>query len=542
VPKPTRRNQAPARRDVLDGRGLLARILDTPHLAQVVPRLQPEVLHKVIETCGLEDCGDLVTLATPDQLQRVFDLDLWRPPQPGLDAQLDPRRFALWLEVLIESGVAIAAQKLVGVDLDLVIASLAQHVLVMDYAAVAPFRTLEGEYVAPYQRPADRLVRVVGGYHVESKDTDAWDAIIELLVFLAEEHSNYFHRLMGGCRALSNSRPEADGFHDLLTDNEQDLYDLAADRDRRREQQGYVTPPQARAFLQAAREMRLGPGAPPPAPSLVARAYFRSWEPVAAMDPLPEGSESQPASPDSRDSRDSVAAFFDVLRDAGVLTAQPRALLAGAQVSAPRLARIRGVLEDAHDPAAYSARTEELAYLANTLVAGCSIQARPFTAQEASDAAAAICNLGLENWPADWTLESVDLISVFQVGWRVLYSDVCLFAAERLIATLADLSCDDRDIQAGLGALRIDLIRQCAAGTPWRARDALDVIAILDTPAWAALLGLIDECPIESAAIGALLKAGARSFSPSSFAFISENSQIASVREFMASLPGILQG
>ena len=54
------------------------------------------------------------------------------------------------------------------------------------------------------------------------------------------------------------------------------------------------------------------------------------------------------------------------------------------------------------DHAAYSMRSQELAYLANTIVAGCSIQARPFTAQEASDAAVAVCNLGLENWPPHW--------------------------------------------------------------------------------------------------------------------------------------------
>ncbi len=47
------------------------------------------------------------------------------------------------------------------------------------------------------------------------------------------------------------------------------------------------------------------------------------------------------------------------------------------------------------NPVAYSTRTEELAYLASTPVAGCSVQARAFTEQEASDAALAICNLGL---------------------------------------------------------------------------------------------------------------------------------------------------
>ena len=99
-------------------------------------------------------------------------------------------------------------------------------------------------------------------------------------------------------------------------------------------------------------------------------------------------------------------------------------------------------------------RSQELAYLANTIVAGCSIQARPFTAQEASDAAVATCNLGLENWPPHWLpaearrgssvleagaalpddfLVGHDLVSVFQVGWTVLHEEVCMYAAERLI-------------------------------------------------------------------------------------------------------------
>src|SRR3954462_14197722 len=91
------------------------------------------------------------------------------------------------------------------------------------------------------------------------------------------------------------------------------------------------------------------------------------------------------------------------------------------------------------DPIAYSTRTEELAYLANAIIAGCSIQARPFTPPEASDAAVAICNLGLENWPAKWVeggtpladdfLVGHDLVSVFQIGWTVLHHNVGMYAA-----------------------------------------------------------------------------------------------------------------
>ena len=116
-----------------------------------------------------------------------------------------------------------------------------------------------------------------------------------------------------------------------------------------------------------------------------------------------------------------------------------------------------------------------------------------------------------------------------------------MYAAEQLIGVLRRLRCDDRETQSGLDALRIEMTRHWQAGAPWRARDALDVIAILDMPAWAALLGLIDECPVMHAGIGASPGSRDRAVSASAFEFISENSQIASVREFMRSLPETLR-
>ena len=78
--------------------GLLERLLSTPHLARVVPQLQPELIHRVIQQCGLEDSSEFVALATPEQLERVFDLDLWRAARPGRDEQFDANRFGVWLE------------------------------------------------------------------------------------------------------------------------------------------------------------------------------------------------------------------------------------------------------------------------------------------------------------------------------------------------------------------------------------------------------------------------------------------------------------
>jgi Family of unknown function (DUF6178) len=534
---------------------LLDRILEIPQLPQVVPRLPPEVLHRVIESCGLEDCGEIVALASADQLARVFDLDLWRSPGPGVDEQLDAARFGVWLEVLLESGPAVAAEKLIAIDDDLVIAALAQLVHVFDRAAVEPYTTTDGEVIESSRRKDDSHTCEIGGYVFEAVRIDFWDAVASLMVFLSDEHSDHFHRLMRGCRHLSNSGFEVDGPHDLLTDREQDLFEVAVDRDERREKQGYVAPADARRFLDSARQLDVTSGSAPPF-SPIARGYFRTMGPDAApgdrddahVGLLPAPASSPKVSPSA--STNGVAALVDLLLDVGLLPEQPRALLEAPHDHAPRLTRLQAEMQFAYDAArsAYSRRTEELAFLANTLIAGCSVQARPFTPREASDAAAAICNLGLENWPINWAatsdgfLVTHDLIAVFQVGWRVLYSDVGMYAAERLIDVLSDLRHADVETRGDLERLRAEMTKQWRAGAPWRARDALDPIMVLDAPAWATLLGLLSECPVLCASLGPERSADPHRVSATAFEFVSENTRISSIRTFMASLAETLDG
>ena len=533
----------PATRQPDERRGLLERILDTPHLARVVPQLPPEVLHRVIQNCGLEACGELVALATPAQLARVFDLDLWSPAQPGLDEQFDADRFGLWLEVMAESGAASAAQTLTGVDASLAVAAFSQYVLVFDPATLAPRETSDGDEMPEVEGSHDGPSAEVGGYLVVGKRADAWDAVVAILNALGAQHQVYFHRLMRGCRQLSNAGYEDDGLDHLLDHGEQSMFDVAFTRERRREQQGYMTPAQARAFLQMSRTIDRAAGSTPPA-NPIARAYFQGmeWTPetAAAVEPRP----LLDAAAVAEDPAAAVNAVVDLLRDAGVLPQPPRALLGGPQGPPPRLARIQALLQFAgdRDYHAFSTRSQELAFLANAIAAGCSIQARPLTPEEASDAAIATCNLGLENWPAgaalpDAFLVEHDLVSVFQVGWTVLYEDVCMAAAKQLIEVVKGLRGGDRETQAGLTALRIAMTRQWKAGTPWQAREALDVLTSLDLPAWAALLGLIAECPVQHAVIGAVPGSRALQISATDFAFISENHQIASVDAFMRSLP-----
>ena len=511
---------------------LLQRLLSAPDLTKMVPLMHPEVLHRVIKTCGLEDCAEFVALATPAQLARILDIDIWRGT-PGTDEQFDADRFGLWITVLMEAGAGVAAEKVLGLDIKLVIAGLVQHAAAFDRASVMPYTTLDGDEM-PGRAMNGGALSEVGGYVLEARRiSPAWDSIVQLLAFMAVEHQAYFHRLMRGWIRLSDDPRVEDGCDDLLDDDQQDMFDRAAEREMRRERQGYVTPAQAHAFLKGGRDLRLG--ADRPAPSAIASAYFWAIESTltteadAPHEAFPALIESSPAAPSALE----PSGVVEVLRDAGVLLAQPRALLGSGDQQTSRLSWI-----EVH-VASHPASAEELAYLANAIVTGCSIQGRAFTTQEAADGAAAICNLGLENWPSHWS--DADLVTAFQVGWTVLHRDVSMYVAQHLVGVLAGVRCSDRDIQLQLDGLRRALRQGVRNREPWRARDALDVILMLDAPSWAALLALIDECPVIHAALDRSSQ-GRRTINPADFAFISQNSQIAAVREFMTSLPSALTG
>src|SRR5262249_10261019 len=148
-------------------------------------------------------------------------------------------------------------------------------------------------------------------------------------------------------------------------------------------------------------------------------------------------------------------------------------------------------------PAAYFSRNQELTFLANALLAGCSVYARALTIQEAWDVAVGVCNLGLDRGPLpDAFLAERDLFVEFEAGWRLPHEGVSLFVTDALIATLAEMRAVDDDVQRDLDHLRRELARERAAGTPWRAAESLEVMAMLDTPTWACLCGLLSECPV----------------------------------------------
>src|SRR4051794_39242157 len=570
--KITRRPTAPHHEASIEDR--LARLLDTASLARVVPLLPPETLHQIIRHRGLEACGELVTSATPAQLASLLDLDLWPQAHPRRDEQFDVARFGEWLDVLVDTGSSVAARTVAALDTDLVIVGLSHYVRVFDPGTFEPTAQSDDEPMdrdalmrgdsmdvddtmdggpthashAPGGSSGDGVECHVGGYIIRAQRSDAWDAIVALLVALEAEHDDCFHAVMQGCRRLSNSRPESDDLDDLLLAPQQHLHDAAIEREFRRSHQGHATPADARAFLQMARQPK---HTPPGAPvteghkvNPIVAAYFRAADEAleskeSAQTPggmLTSSTTSRSTSSRSTNVQaettvvpESLEAVFALLTEAGMMPERPRALLEapGTDRQAARLTRVRRLMEYVRDTdeAAYLARSRELAFAANTLLAGCSVQSRPFTPQEASDAAASTCNLGLEYWPARWPgvtsrngssprardtaaaaprdgsppdsfLVDHDLVTAFEVGWSVLYQEVSLFVAKELIATLDDLHSIDRETRRGLVALRRALVKQRDAGTPWLARGAADVLAMCDATAWISVLGLLDECPV----------------------------------------------
>jgi hypothetical protein len=459
-------------------------------------------------------------------LSHLFDLDLWRPARPGLDEHFDAARFGLWIEVLAEAGADVAAAKLAEMPLRQIVAGLAHHVRVFDVSAVSSYETTDGTRI-DYSRPVRDLVGCeIGGYHVAATREDAWDAIVAVLAALDMHHPDRFVELMRAVRSRSHSRREADGFHALLGNREQMMFDAADERERRRRQRGFASPADARAFLQMSRTASPETLAPNP----IARDYARSIEFAADQDTASEVTPEEEI---------EVAAM---LAEAGVAPLHaPRALLeSGKGEPVTRIQRYMRVVFE-RDPVAYGERNFELAYLANILIAGCSIQARPFTAKEAADASVAICNLGLEQLPdlPDYPIAQ-DLIGVFQLGWTTLHEQACVFTARALVDVLADLKVADADDRSTLNMLRIRLVREIENGTPWRAADALEVLTSIDMPAWAALVALIAECPVIHGALIASIDRRVHSVDPNAFEFISRPDQLRQVQSFISALPRIL--
>jgi hypothetical protein len=385
---------------------LLARILETPDLAEQVQALPAQALAKLIGHMGLEDAGEIVALASTEQLARVFDEDLWRSDRAGQDERFDARRFLLWLEVMLEAGDDFVAAKLADLDEELVTMAVQEHVLVIsleDLAREAGDRE-DGERVE--KALSDCLSEELDDFVLVARAHDGWDTILSAVLALDREHHDLVTRILERCAAMSAERiEETGGLYDVLTSRETLEADVAAEREDRRAAEGHVAPSAAAAFLKLARE-----GGDPArlARDPLTRAYFRDLrrEPDqtarsrSRLGSTTTTTTTTPPSPERQRGAEPPADLARVLVEAGVVDAKPGLALPtgrGAAATAEPLV-LRALRRLAEDDATRAfERSEELAYVANVLAAGWSPEegrrARPL---EAVHAAVAAASFGLE--------------------------------------------------------------------------------------------------------------------------------------------------
>lgn len=370
---------------------LLARILDQPDLVTGLQALPGDTLAKVVRHVGVEDAGELLALATSEQLVQLFDGELWR--DDGEEERWDADAFATWLEVLGESGSAFVADRLAAMPTTLLRQALAEHVIVLDLDALA-LRMREGPdddlldkaLAAPLSREIDR-------YLIVSRHPDGWDAAVEALVALDERHGALLQDLLEPLCGAAMEQVDESGLFTVLTEAEVLTEDAVAEREDRRTALGYVSLADAIAFD------RLDDEARGLADTLerdaIAKAYFRR------LDRSPK-----PPSPPNP--------LTGILRDAGVEV--PEAPQLGAEATA--MDALRGAMRElAGDaPEVYAQRLEELAFLTNVVLTLAGHRGEALRPAEAAVQATALCAEGLERLGDDARLRDVPLDVLYRLG------------------------------------------------------------------------------------------------------------------------------
>jgi hypothetical protein len=380
---------------------LLLRILERPALVAAVRELPGAVLGKLIDRIGLEDAGELVALATTAQLERVFDDDLWRAERVGGDETFRPERFALWLRVMLDAGEDLLVQRLCELPRELVALAVQRLVLVLDMDVVA-------EQLAPGDEEAEALARALETSIVEeweefrviARDPDVWDDVWGALLSLDRDHHDRLRAIFEECCAMSTEYISGQGgLFQVLTAEEMLDSDVAAARDDRRVAEGFISPADARAFLELAR------GGGSDARDPITRAYFRGLE--QRPEPKREPPETRKTGA-PRNRGTALAADADVrdlaalLQEAEVIApppTQPLAALTDGSSAKPHL--VAPLFEKAmsdlrqRDPALFSDRTQEIGYLVNVWIAGGAHEGRRPRPVEALEMVLRTCEAGM---------------------------------------------------------------------------------------------------------------------------------------------------
>lgn len=101
-------------------------VLGDPQAAALVPRIPVEDFYYLVRGVGLSDAGDVLRLASSEQLQGCLDLDLWERDR------VSSSRLLVWLEALAELPPSVLARTVRALDAELVCLILVRHSRIYD--------------------------------------------------------------------------------------------------------------------------------------------------------------------------------------------------------------------------------------------------------------------------------------------------------------------------------------------------------------------------------------------------------------------------
>lgn len=367
-------------------RSLLNSLIELPDLASAIRALPAQTFAALVRKVGVEDAGEIVALATTEQLVQAFDEDLFVSDRAGEREALDVGRFVVWLEVLLEAGDEVAANRVAELDEDFVAHALDGVLLVLDEDALRD-RLDEGD--EDEARQVDKslesaLTEDIDGYILVAKQHDGWDAVLALVLALDRNHRALLVRLFDRlARVGSALLDDLDELSTVLSEGESLAEDAEAAREERRSKQGYVEARSARAFLTLARKPSEDHTGPADRDALT-RAYFRDLErgrPIAG--PGPSAQAAVHALP---------PAVLRELHEAGA--GAGGLAVSGSSSHATTMGAFTEALRDLsrNDAHVFGERMEEFAYLANVLIAGHERDGSRLRPKEAADAViATVC-------------------------------------------------------------------------------------------------------------------------------------------------------
>lgn len=361
---------------------LVARLVGMPDLVRVVRELPNETFTALVREIGVEDAGELVALATTEQLVAAFDEDLFVGDRPGEREVFDRKRFVTWLEVLLEAGDQAVARRMTELSEGFVAHALSNIVLVFDYELLRGRLTSDD----PAAEGADKalesaLNEEIDGYLLVAREEEGWDAVLALVLALDRDHRSVLVRVLDQCATLARDYlDDLDALTEALSATESLAEDVEAEREERRSRLGYVEPRAAKSFLSLAGTPMRGDLANEPRDPITV-AHYRHVE---------RATTTRAASGAGAVRRD------DTLRKAlaGLPAIEPSPT-DRPRNSAPHLAVALQELADGTSNV-FDERLQELAYLSNVIVAGASIGDRRFRPAEAAQAALATVALGAE--------------------------------------------------------------------------------------------------------------------------------------------------